>query len=863
MRFVKSVFTLVLLFVCLPAVPSQAQNARDGRVQVTVVDQTGGVVPGATVTLVGLETPTQAQTAPTATTGDNGIAVFERVVLGRYSVRAEFPGFDLGLLRDVRIRAGDQKHVVVLPLATFEQNVTVGRNLQEVASDRRSSQFGNDVTQSQLDALSDDPAELQRQLQELAGPDAVIRIDSFEGQQLPPKAQIKSIHIVRDQFAAESADPGSTFVDVVTQPGIGPIRGGLNLSFFDDALAAKSPFATSKPDEQSRGFGGNVGGALVQGKTSFSLNVNGQNQYSTPIVNVAGVNGTTSQTLRLRAPREFLNVNGILDHAMTKDQTLRVSYSLNRQELQNLGVGNYDLPERAWGGRQLNNNIRIQEAGPLGRRTFMNTRFGYTQTDLDLSSKTEAPTIIVLDAFNAGGAQTRQDLRQQGVTLASDVDYVRGVHSWRFGLQSDASWVRNIQANNYLGTYTFSSPEAFAAGTPLLYTRVVGDPRVQFFWMRAAMYGQDDIKLKGLTLSPGVRYSIQSNVDDWSGIDPRFGMTWAPRPNGATTIRGSAGIFHVFMAPALYERTLRVDGERQRELIIRDPAYPDPGDIGTLSAVNKYELGNFDLQRNVRYSVGVDQVLSPKVRVNILYNWIDVHQQPRGDNRNALVDGVRPDPNYANVIAAVTDGQARRQELNFNSTLNLASQATAAQQARWSWRRMNVQAGYTLVHARSNSGDAFTPPPTGNLDDEWGPAPQDSKYRINVVATGNQLRNLTTVLTWNANAGGVYTETTGFDDNGDGIVNDRPPGVGLRSLRGEGQRTLNARFTYTFVLGGGTPGAAPGQARYRLNVFTNINNLTDHHNYTGYSGVITSPFYGQPTSVTNPRRIDVGMNMTF
>ncbi len=512
-----------------------------------------------------------------------------------------------------------------------------------------------------------------------------------------------------------------------------------------------------------------------EGKTSFSLNVNGQNQYSTPIVNVAGVNGTTSQTLRLRAPREFLNVNGILDHAMTKDQTLRASYSLNRQELQNLGVGNYDLPERAWGGRQLNNNIRIQEAGPLGRRAFMNTRFGYMQTDLDLSAKVEAPTIIVLDAFNAGGAQTRQDTRLQGVTLASDVDYVRGVHSWRFGLQSDANWARNIQANNYLGTYTFSSPEAFAAGTPLLYTRVVGDPRVQFFWMRAAVYGQDDIKLKGLTLSPGIRYSMQSNVDDWSGIDPRFGLTWAPRPNGATTVRASAGIFHVFMPPALYERTLRIDGERQRELIILDPAYPDPGDIGTLSAVNKYQLGNFDLQRNVRYSVGLDQVLSPKVRVNILYNWIDVNQQPRGDNRNALVNGVRPDPNYANVIAAVTDAQARRQELNLNSTLSLASQSTAAQQARLSWRRMNIQAGYTFVHARSNSSDAFTPPPTGNLEDEWGPTPQDAPYRINVVATGNQLRNLTTVLTWNANSGSVYTETTGFDDNGDGIVNDRRP----------------------------------------------------------------------------------------
>jgi len=365
-------------------------------------------------------------------------------------------------------------------------------------------------------------------------------------------------------------------------------------------------------------------------------------------------------------------------------------------------------------------------------------------------------------------------------------------------------------------------------------------------------------------LSPGVRYSMQTHVDDKSGVDPRFGLTWAPRPNGATTIRGSVGVFHGFMPPQLYEQTLRVDGERQRELIIRNPAYPDPGDIGTLSTTNKYVLGDFNLQRSVRYSVGIDQVLSPKMRINVLYNWIDQQQQPRGENLNPLVNGVRPDPGYGNVIAAVTDGDIRRHELTINSTINLAAQTTAAvQQARFNWRRMNIQAGYTLVHAMNNTGGPFVPPPTGNIEDDWGPGPADAPYRFNVVATGTQLRNFTTVLTWNANSGGVYSETTGFDDNGDGIVNDRPPGVGLRSLRGEGQQTLNARFTYTFVLGTGTPGAAPGQARYRLNLFTNINNLTDHHNYTGYSGVITSPFYGQPTSVNNMRRVDVGMNMTF
>ena len=97
------------------------------------------------------------------------------------------------------------------------------------------------MTQEQIQALSDDPTEMQRQIMELAGPDAILRVDSFEGQQLPPKSQIKSIHVTRDQFAAETEQPGSTFVDVITQPGIGPIRGGANFSFRDGSMSAQEP----------------------------------------------------------------------------------------------------------------------------------------------------------------------------------------------------------------------------------------------------------------------------------------------------------------------------------------------------------------------------------------------------------------------------------------------------------------------------------------------------------------------------------------------------------------------------------------------------------------------------------------------
>jgi hypothetical protein len=156
-------------------------------------------------------------------------------------------GFDLGLLRDVRLRAGDNKHVVVLPLSRIEDSVTVGRDAQAAGADRRSSEFGLALSKEQIDALSDDPAELQRQIMELAGPDAIMRVDSFEGQQRPPKAQIKSIRVVRDQFAAEAAQPGSTFVEIVTQPGIGPLRGSFNFGFRGGSMTGRTEGTSTLP----------------------------------------------------------------------------------------------------------------------------------------------------------------------------------------------------------------------------------------------------------------------------------------------------------------------------------------------------------------------------------------------------------------------------------------------------------------------------------------------------------------------------------------------------------------------------------------------------------------------------------------
>jgi hypothetical protein len=175
-------------FAIAPLQARPQSPANRGKLVVTVSDQTGAVIPGATVSVAGLDDAIKGTAISPAKTVANGSATFEGLVPGHYSISAEFEGFDPGLLRDIRVNRGDNKHVVVLPLKNMAESVTVGG--AALAADRASRAFGLSVTQEQIEALSDDPAEMQRQLNDIAGPDAIFRIDSFEGQQLPAKSQI-------------------------------------------------------------------------------------------------------------------------------------------------------------------------------------------------------------------------------------------------------------------------------------------------------------------------------------------------------------------------------------------------------------------------------------------------------------------------------------------------------------------------------------------------------------------------------------------------------------------------------------------------------------------------------------------------
>ena len=901
---------LVALLTFSPAVG----QARDTRVAITVVDQTGAVIPNAKVTV----TPAgDARAAAPIVTNDKGVATLTGLAPGRYTIQAEFPGFETRQLKDVAIKAGENKHVVVLAIEGLKDSVTVSRDPREAASDRRST-FGSAMTREQIEALSDDPDEMAQQLQDIAGGNAVIRVDSFEGARLPPKTAIKSIHITRDAFAAENHYAGSLFIDIITQPGLGPLRTNMNIRFRDGSMSGKPPaqFAEEqkKGPEQTQNYNGGIGGSLIKQKASFSLQLNGGTQYDTPYYYYVTPDRVTVNSLAPRRPRDSMFVYSLFDYAITRDQTLRMNYSQESFNSHNLGIGGFDQLERGYSTESANHSLRIQEAGPLGRRFFTNTRASINWSSSDAVSLFEGQTIQVIDAFTSGGQQRAGGAHSKTINLQSDLDYVRGMHSMRAGLALDGGSFHSNDSNNYLGTFTFENLNAFNTGRPRSFTQRIGDPNIAYWNLLAGLYVQDDIRVrKNLTLSPGVRWETQTHLADLNNFGPRFGITWSPGKSAKTTLRGSAGVFYDWLGTSVYEQTLRVDGSRQQEVNILNPTFPVATGDATTAPTNRYLLSDdLRMPQNLRVSAGVDRQLTKMIRVNATYAHIWADHLMRGLNLNAPVDGVRPDPRFSNVVMVVGDASMRSNTFNVGTVFNFNTAPNApggpimingggmvmiapgapppppppgaartAANARWNWRRMSLFTNLFFGRVMNDTDGAFAVPASGRLDDDWGPAANDIARRLNVGWSSQQLKNFNANLNFNFSSAPPYTIRSGFDTNGDLVFNDRPFGIGRNTARGDSQYTLNGFFGYTRAFGkpvsmpggisirseGGalaaSQGAGQSVGRYRVSFNTSVQNITNHANLVGFTGVLTSPKFGQPTSFLATRKFDFNVGLSF
>jgi hypothetical protein len=203
-----------------------------------------------------------------------------------------------------------------------------------------------------------------------------------------------------------------------------------------------------------------------------------------------------------------------------------------------------------------------------------------------------------------------------------------------------------------------------------------------------------------------------------------------------------------------------------------------------------------------------------------------------------------------------------------------------------SQRPLFVAAAYTLSRSINDADGVFALPAT--QDDpsaERGPALSDARHRFTTLFSAPLAGHVRVGASTRLQSALPYNITTGRDDNGDTISNDRPPGVMRNTGRGRAQADVSARVGWwiafgTRAIGGSAPGpqartrgdegnplanfgGGDPSKRYNLELYAQAYNVLNRTNALSFSGVLTSPFFGQPTSAAPARRVEIGVRFRF
>ena len=241
-RMNKTKHFLILITVLLGSfVALMLGQGSTGTLQGRVLDPSGAVIPQAQVSVTSPSGKTVSTTADAA-----GSYRVPGLAAGDYTVNATTPGF-APFTAPVTLASGQAKTLnIAMQIQAEKQQVEVESDAPTV--DTTPDQNANAVVLKgkDLDALSDDPDELENQLQALAGPAAgpnggEVYIDGFTGGQIPPKSSIREIRINQNPFSAEFDRLGYGRIEILTKPGTDKLHGQIEARGNDSSFNSKNP----------------------------------------------------------------------------------------------------------------------------------------------------------------------------------------------------------------------------------------------------------------------------------------------------------------------------------------------------------------------------------------------------------------------------------------------------------------------------------------------------------------------------------------------------------------------------------------------------------------------------------------------
>ncbi|HET9183923.1 MAG TPA: carboxypeptidase regulatory-like domain-containing protein [Candidatus Angelobacter sp.] len=770
-RLLAVVFSIVLTAAALSA------QSQVGSLHGEVMDQTGAVIPNADITLKAANGKTISAKSDSA-----GSYAVRNLAPGKYNVAVQEKGFRPNA-QDIELAPGESKKLnVTLQVFVEEEHVDVQSEGAHVSTNPDDNASSLIITGKDLDALSDDPDDLQAELQALAGPSAgpnggQIYIDGFTGGQLPPKSSIREIRINRNPFSAEYDRMGYGRIEVFTKPGTDKLHGQFFYNDNHSVFDALNPFAAIEPDFSAQIFNGDVSGALSK-KASYFVTVQRRDINDAAVVKETAFLAAGEPVVPVSTPRLRTNASARLDYQLSTNNTLTGRYQFTRETADNSGVGQLSLPAFGYNQASTEHTVQLSDTQILSPRAVNETRFEWQRDNTGENALNFTPTVNVLGEFTNGGNPVGiSQVTIHHYELQNYTSMERGVHSLRFGGRFRVSSEDDNATQNFNGTFTFATSQNFVNGLPSQFSITTGNPAISNTFVDAGLYAEDDWKIRqNMTLSYGLRFETQNGIRDHGDWAPRLGFAWGlgGKKNAPpkTVIRTGFGIFYDRFGQDLILQAERLNGINQQQLTLSNntPAgqallaslfsqYPNLPSLSGLSAIpsTTYTINpTLRTPYAVQAAASVERQLTKLSTLTLTYiHSHGVHQLFSIDT-NALTGGA-PAYQYQ------SEGVFNQNQLIAHFLIRAGTKLTL-----FSYSVLNY------ANADTAGAGTFPSNPILGITADYGRAAFDARNRTffgGSISLPHGFRVSPFML---FNTGEPFDITTGTDLNGDSIFNDRP-----------------------------------------------------------------------------------------
>lgn len=832
------------------------QNQQNGvTVSGSVEDPNGAAIPKAKLTLTGKATGEARQT--TADTG--GSFSFENIAPGDYTLRGEAKNFEAA---ESKLKVGAQPVGDVklkLKVGAKEEEVTISGSSKEeelgVTMDRNADRlnFDDDLLRG-LPAPGQNPLSIISSFLSPAaqgGEGLNVVVDGVEAGGLSlPAGALRRVRINRNPYSAEFRRPGKSRVEVYTEEGsFRRYRGRVSFYSRNSVFDARNAFAGARPDLSRQLIEANIAGPLFGKRASFFVSGERLINDESAVVNARTLAG--SLIVNVPTPERRTNLLGRVEIRAGKAHTLLGIYNFLDESERNRGAGALKLAEQGYASAERRHRFQFSDRMILSPRLLNDLRFVVEREERQAGRLATAPAIIVQGAFTGGAPQTFRRNAETVLRIQDIASYTFNRHSLKFGAEARPVWLDATEASNFGGVFEFASLDQFAAGRPFVYRVNKGQPRVSFTQHEAFGFIQDEIRLRpNLSLTPGVRYGWQSNLEDRNNFAPRLALAYAPGDQ-KTVIRGGAGIFYERVSEEVRQRSLLYDGLRLLEFVIVNPSFPTPP-ATTAATPPSVARAAADLRAPyvAQASLSVERELKRGNNLTVEYQLLRGVHLLRSRNLNAPLNGVRPNANLLNLNQVESSATSRSHALSLTWRGGVG---------RW----FKGMAQYTLSRTEDDTDGLFALP-ANNFDfrPEWGRADFDQRHRFNLAGMFELpgAWRLGTFVT--LGSGAPYNLTTGRDDNGDSVANDRPAGVTRNTGEGPSLAQVDLRVTKLFRvprLVDRRRDATSNNLEFSVDFF----NLFNRVNFENYIGVQSSPFFGRANAARPARTIQLSTRYKF